>query len=83
MTIKTNHGFMYEVRSVNIGDSVVFKSNGKEFSVEMQTNSFDTGDILSLDEEWFDKGDKIAFNIIDEIDTQALKLIESSQVSAN
>lgn len=83
MTAKGCHGFIYETRNVNWGDSTVFGSNGKEFSIEMKSHSVDITDILETDNDWTGKSDMIATKIIDEIDSQISNVIVNSNISTN
>jgi hypothetical protein len=80
MAIKTNHGFIYEIRQIHLGDNNIFEGNGT-FSVSLQDNQFDISDIMKTEEEWYHKGDKITFKIIEEIDAQVSKLISDSHIS--
>lgn len=77
------HGFIYETRSVNWGDSTVFESGGKQFSIKMKSHSVDVTDILETSNDWTDKSDMIAAKIIDEIDSQISDVIANSNISTN
>ena len=82
LNIKANHGYIYEVRFINLGDSTVFEREGGNFNVEVNTVSVDIEDILNTDKDTFKKTDEIAFRLIDRIDSDICSLIEVSGVSA-
>lgn len=82
LNIKAKHGFIYEVRFINLGDSTVFERDGGSFIVETNTVSVNVEDILSTDKSLLEKADEISFKLIDRIDNDIKSLIEVSGVSA-
>jgi hypothetical protein len=50
MLIRQNHGYIFEVRNISIGDDNVLKVNDNNFSINLETYSFDVRLIDKRDE---------------------------------